>query len=51
MRLIGLGMLLRLSLSENNTKAVIEDILEKLPAVISRLREMSPQWPDLACGS
>lgn len=39
---------LRLSLSENNTDADIDYILEKLPAVINRLRDMSPLWEEVS---
>ena len=35
---------LRLSINEDNTDEEIDYILEKLPAVISRLRNMSPLW-------
>lgn len=35
---------LRLSINEDNTDEEIEYILEKLPPIISRLREMSPLW-------
>lgn len=35
---------LRLSLSEQNTEADIEEILEAVPKVVERLRDMSPVW-------
>ncbi|MBR3817110.1 MAG: cysteine desulfurase NifS [Clostridia bacterium] len=35
---------LRLSLSENNTEADVDYILEVLPPIIDRLRSMSPLW-------
>jgi cysteine desulfurase len=35
---------LRLSLNEENTQEDVEYILEKLPAIIARLRELSPAW-------
>ncbi len=35
---------LRLSLSENNTVEDVDYILEVLPPIISRLRDMSPLW-------
>ena len=35
---------LRLSLSENNTIEDVDYILEVLPPIIDRLREMSPLW-------
>ena len=37
---------LRLSINEDNTDEDINYILEKLPAVISRLRNMSPLWDE-----
>ncbi len=41
---------LRLSLSEYNTDAEIDHILEKVPQVVERLRAMSPVWRDLQNG-
>lgn len=38
---------LRLSLSEYNTKEEIETVIEKLPPIIQRLRDMSPVWEQL----
>lgn len=38
---------LRLSLSENNTQQEMEYIVEKLPPIIQRLRDMSPMWERL----
>lgn len=35
---------LRLSLNENNTDEDVDYILEKLPPIIQRLRDMSPVW-------
>ncbi|NLB56164.1 MAG: aminotransferase class V-fold PLP-dependent enzyme, partial [Lentisphaerae bacterium] len=35
---------LRFSLSEDNSEKDVDYILEKLPVVISRLRELSPVW-------
>ncbi len=35
---------LRLSLSENNTEEDVDYILEVLPPIVDRLREMSPLW-------
>ena len=35
---------LRLSLSENNTEEDVDYILEALPPIIDRLRDMSPLW-------
>ena len=35
---------LRLSLSDDNTDSDIDLLLEKLPAIIAKLREMSPVW-------
>ncbi len=37
---------LRLSLNEDNTDEDIDIILEKIPKIISRLRDMSPLWED-----
>ena len=37
---------LRLSLSEYNTEAEIDYILETLPPIVERLRTMSPLWKD-----
>ena len=37
---------LRLSLNEDNTEEDINYILEKLPPIISRLRDMSPLWEE-----
>lgn len=41
---------LRLSLSEYNTPEEIEYIIEKVPEVVERLRNMSPVWRDLVNG-
>jgi len=38
---------LRLSLSENNTDEDIDYIIEKLPGIVARLREMSPLWNEI----
>ena len=40
----------RLSLCESNTDAEMDHILKVLPAVIDRLRSMSPVWRDLQNG-
>jgi cysteine desulfurase len=37
---------LRLSLGRHNTDAEIDRVLEVLPKVVERLREMSPLWAD-----
>ncbi len=37
---------LRLSLGRENTEAEIDHVLEVLPGVVARLREMSPLWAD-----
>ncbi len=37
---------LRLSLNEDNTDEDIDIILDKVPKIINRLREMSPLWED-----
>ena len=41
---------LRLSLCEENTQADVDAILEAVPAVVARLREMSPLWRDKQSG-
>ena len=41
---------LRLSLSEFSTAEEIEYIIEQVPAIIKRLRDMSPVWEDLESG-
>lgn len=38
---------LRLTLSEYNTEAEIDYVIEALPPIIDRLREMSPLWERL----
>ncbi len=38
---------LRLSINEHNTDEEIDYILEQLPKIIHRLREMSPMWEDM----
>ncbi len=37
---------IRFSLSVYNTEEEIDFVLEKMPAIIGRLREMSPFWPE-----
>lgn len=41
---------LRLSINEDNTAADIERILTAVPAVVNRLREMSPVWEEMENG-
>jgi len=41
---------LRLSLCEENTQEEVEHILEKVPEVVTYLRNMSPVWEDLETG-
>jgi len=41
---------LRLTLSENNTQADVDYVLEVLPGIVSYLREMSPVWDELEHG-
>ena len=41
---------LRLSLSENNTEEDVDYILQVLPPIIDRLREMSPVWERILRG-
>ena len=38
---------LRLSLSEDNTDEDIDHILEEVPRIVNRLRDMSPLWEDI----
>ena len=38
---------LRLSLGKYNTEEEVDYVLEKLPAIIARLRSMSPVWQDM----
>jgi cysteine desulfurase len=37
---------LRLSLGEDSSEEDVDFILEKLPPIISRLRDMSPLWEE-----
>ncbi|MBE6705374.1 MAG: cysteine desulfurase NifS [Ruminococcaceae bacterium] len=41
---------LRLSLCEENTEEEVDHILEKVPEVVTYLRNMSPVWEDLETG-
>ncbi len=41
---------LRLSLGEQNTMEDVDYILEKLPAIVERLRSMSPLWEERLAG-
>ncbi len=41
---------LRLSLGEENTEADVDYLLEKIPAVVARVRSFSPVWRDLMSG-
>ena len=41
---------LRLSLSEETTDDDIDYILETVPVIVARLREMSPLWEDILNG-
>ena len=38
---------LRLSLGKYNTEEEIDYVIEKLPPIIERLRNMSPVWQDM----
>ena len=42
---------LRLSLSEKNTNADVDYILDKLPGIVATLRDMSPVWEELENGT
>lgn len=55
--LLGLGLSpvevhgsLRLSLSRYNTMEEVEYVLEKIPPIVGRLREMSPVWREVGRG-
>ena len=37
---------LRLTLDHQNTEEEVDFVLEKLPAIVQRLRDMSPVWED-----
>jgi cysteine desulfurase len=39
---------LRLTINEDNTQEDIDTILEKMPLIIQRLRDMSPLWEEKA---
>ena len=41
---------LRLSLCEWNTEEEVDYLLQEIPKVVSRLRDMSPVWKDLVSG-
>jgi cysteine desulfurase len=41
---------LRLSISEENTEEQIDYIIESVPQVVERLRDMSPVWEELQKG-
>ena len=41
---------LRLTIDAGNTKEEIDRIIEAVPAVVERLRDMSPVWSDLVSG-
>ena len=38
---------LRLSIGEQNTEEEIDYVLEKVPQIIKRLRDMSPVWDEI----
>jgi hypothetical protein len=37
---------MRLTVGHDNTIAGIEHVLETLPGIVSRLRSLSPAWPE-----
>jgi len=39
---------LRLTVGKDNTPEQIEDVLEVLPGIVSRIRSLSPAWPERA---
>ena len=41
---------MRLTLSDTNTEAEVDYMLEKIPAIVAGLRDMSPVWEDLMSG-
>jgi cysteine desulfurase len=41
---------MRLTLSDTNTEAEVDYMLEKIPAIVAGLRDMSPVWEDLTNG-
>ena len=41
---------LRLSVGKDNTMEEIDYVLEVLPGIVSRLRSLSPTWPERVTG-
>ena len=41
---------LRMTLCENNTEDEVDYLLEKLPPIVERLRDMSPVWKKMKEG-
>ena len=39
---------LRLTVGKDNTPEQIEHVLEVLPGIVSRIRSLSPAWPERA---
>ena len=39
-----------MTLSDTNTEAEVDYMLEKIPAIVAGLRDMSPVWEDLMSG-
>jgi len=42
---------LRLTVGKDNTREQIEHVLEILPGIVSRIRSLSPAWPERAASN